>query len=123
MQLRIELAVLVLALLLSSGCGDGGNVTPVYFGEELRAALAIEDPLQRDAALVSVARSASGGADGETVVRALGAINNPLMKDETAADVAPKLSAAGKAAHAIAVARRIANPLTRDKVLATLSNQ
>ena len=123
MQLRFQSFLVALALMFVLGCNRQvptavPGPAPLAVSSQLEAALAIQNPIQRDEALGAVAQTA---ADAGNAMNAVAAIMNPIAKDEIAAQSAGKLAKAGKGAEATAIAKIIQNPIKRDKTLLDLS--
>ena len=126
MQLRFQSFLVALALMFVLGCNRQVHTAipgpaPLADSSQLEAALAIQNPIQRDEALGAVAQTAADAGNGGIAMNAVAAIKNPIAKDEIAAQSAGKLAKAGKGAEATAIAKIIQNPIKRDKTLLDLS--
>jgi hypothetical protein len=96
------------------------NSTSPFKGK-LDAALAINNNLQKDAALAAVAKEAAVGGDAEVTKAALHKISNNLTRDQAACECAVKLAKGGKSAEGTEVAKTIDNNLMRDATLSKLA--
>jgi hypothetical protein len=126
MKFRFHSALLAIALVLGAGCNRQASVdvpvtAPIAISSQLEAAMAIQNPIQRDEALSAVAQTAADAGDGGIAMKAAAAIANPIVKDDTAAVSAKKLAKFGKGTEATAIAKIIQNPIKRDKALLDLA--
>jgi len=134
MHTRFQVTLLAIAVAFAGGCdrksqvtapGGASNATPfpghLAVSAQLEAALAIQNPIQRDDALSAVAQTAAEGGDGTVAMAAVVAIMNPQLKDDTAVLAAKGLANAGKGSEATGIAKIILNPILRDETLLDLS--
>jgi hypothetical protein len=119
MRLTIRFVCAAVMLAWLAGCTEERSTAPLP--DRLKAAQAIQDPGQRDSALVKVAKDAAEAGEGEVVKGAIASIKDPGTHDNTAVSCAPLLMKAGKGTDATEVAKSIRDPGTRDSALSKLA--
>lgn len=115
----LVLAVLVCGVM---GCGDSRPSGPVDAHKaKLEAALAIQDDLKRNEALVTVASAAAEVGQTEVVMSAIREIRDDNASNRAAASAAIKLSELGKIQEATKVAKLIRDDNKRNDTLAQIA--
>src|SRR5690242_4107256 len=106
----------LLTLLSFCGCGPTTSLET-----RLKAAMAMSDPVRKDAALERVATEAAQAGKPSVVTMALSNIADGAMRDATSEACALGLARSGWPANAAEVALKISDPRKRDYVLGKLT--
>jgi len=121
-------AAVGMALVSACGCSKNDNQPFAphnnqgpSLDSQLRAALALQKPQDRNKAVALVAKDAANVGDVHWATQALKAINDWEVRDDAALAVAVRLSKGGKDEAAHEIARTIASSVVRDETLKFLT--
>jgi thioredoxin-like negative regulator of GroEL len=121
-------AVIGLALVGACGCSSSDaqpfaphNNQGPGFDSQLRSALALMRPQDRNKAIALVAKDAANVGDVHWATQALKAINDWEVRDEAALTVAVRLAKGGKDEAAHEIAKTIASSVVRDETLKVIT--